>query len=316
MATDRIDELKSVQFPTERRGGYDRRAVDAYLAELADWLEAGGGDEARRSVIQREMSRVGERTGAVLAVAQESADKLTAEAEAAAASLRADAERDAGETRTAADDYAAKTRTAADEQAKAATEEADERAKATTEAAAQQAKAVEAAADERLRKAESEAAAKTRGIEQEIADLVRKRRDVVANLEQLNAEMKLAIDGPGEKDLGLSERVEAAVDEPELLEPEPEAEPETEVVGAEPREVAWGGARARGGTDRGVAGRRRRGRRGGRRGRDRRAGARRRAGRARAAAPVGRFGRSPDRGPEAHRAALTARPGSVVSYPR
>ena len=248
MATDRIDELKSVQFPTERRGGYDRRAVDAYLAELADWLEAGGGDEARRSVIQREMSRVGERTGAVLAVAQESADKLTAEAEAAAASLRADAERDAGGTRTAADDYAAKTRTAADEQAKAVTEAADERAKATTEAAdeqakavteaaAQQAEAVEAAADERLRKAESEAAAKTRGIEQEIADLVRKRRDVVANLEQLNAEMKLAIDGPGEKDLGLSKRVEAAVDEPELLEPEPEAEPETEVVGAEPREV-------------------------------------------------------------------------------
>ena len=237
MATDRIDELKSVQFPTERRGGYDRRAVDAYLAELADWLEAGGGDEARRSVIQREMSRVGERTGAVLAVAQESADKLTAEAEAAAASLRADAERDAGETRTAADDYAAKTRTAADEQAKATTEAADEQAKATTEAAAQQAEAVEAAADERLRKAESEAAAKTRGIEQEIADLVRKRRDVVANLEQLNAEMKLAIDGPGEKDLGLSKRVEAAVDEPELLEPEPEAEPETEVVGAEPREV-------------------------------------------------------------------------------
>ena len=246
MATDRIDELKSVQFPTERRGGYDRRAVDAYLAELADWLEAGGGDEARRSVIQREMSRVGERTGAVLAVAQESADKLTAEAEAAAASLRADAERDAGETRTAADDYAAKTRTAADEQAKAVTEEADERAKATTEAAAQQAKAVEAAADERLRKAEAEAAAKTRGIEQEIADLVRKRRDVVANLEQLNAEMKLAIDGPGEKDLGLSERVEAAVDEPELLEPEPDPSGAGDRGrrGGAPR-GRWGGARHR-----------------------------------------------------------------------
>ena len=320
MATDRIDELKSVQFPTERRGGYDRRAVDAYLAELADWLEAGGGDEARRSVIQREMSRVGERTGAVLAVAQESADKLTAEAEAAAASLRADAERDAGETRTAADDYAAKTRTAADEQAKATTEAADEQAQATTEAAAQQAEAVEAAADERLRKAESEAAAKTRGIEQEIADLVRKRRDVVANLEQLNAEMKLAIDGPGEKDLGLSERVEAAVDEPELL--EPEAEPETEVVGAEPARC-MGRSPARSWAEPGPRRHRPRCRRSSAPRSSRRASrsrptsrSSRRAGRARAAAPVGRFGRSADRGPEAHRAALTARPGSVVSYPR
>ena len=72
---------------------------------------------------------------------------------------------------------------------------------------------MKATADERLRKAESRLRAKTRGIEQEIADLVRKRRDVVANLEQLNAEMKLAIDGPGEMDLGLPDRVAAAVDD-------------------------------------------------------------------------------------------------------
>ncbi len=64
-------------------------------------------------------------------------------------------------------------------------------------------------------KAEREAAERTRGIEEEIAGLVRKRRDVVANLEQLNAEMRLAIEGPGEKDLGLSERVSEAVDAPE-----------------------------------------------------------------------------------------------------
>lgn len=40
---------------------------------------------------------------------------------------------------------------------------------------------------------------------------------MVANLEQLNAEMKLAIDGPGEKDLGLPDRVSAAVEDPGLL---------------------------------------------------------------------------------------------------
>ena len=57
MASDRIEELKTASSRTERRGGYDRRAVDAYLAELADWLETGGEDEARRAVIQRAMER-------------------------------------------------------------------------------------------------------------------------------------------------------------------------------------------------------------------------------------------------------------------
>ena len=66
-------------------------------------------------------------------------------------------------------------------------------------------------AEERLAEAEAEAAERTRGIEEEIAGLVRKRRDVVANLEQLDAEMRLAIEGPGEQDLGLPERVSDAV---------------------------------------------------------------------------------------------------------
>jgi colicin import membrane protein len=203
MAPDRIEEIKSVQFPIERRGGYDRRAVDAYLAELADWLEAGGADEARRTVIQQEMSRVGERTGTVLAAAQASADEVTVEAQTEADRLRAEVEQEAGATRSAADAYAAKTRTDA---------------------------------DARLQTAEAEAATRTSGIEREIAELVRKRRDVVANLEQLNAELRLSIDGPGEQELDLPERVEAAVEVSEkapttvseVVEFEPAEEPDTD----------------------------------------------------------------------------------------
>ncbi len=207
MASDRIEELKTVQFPTERRGGYDRRAVDAYLAELADWLATGGEDESRRAVIQRAMGDVGERTGSILAAAQESADKLTAEAEADAKRIRSDAEKEAAVTRSDADSYAAETRSAA-----------DEHARITSETAAAEARSVNEQAEARLKRAEEEAAERTRGIEQEIAGLVRKRRDVVANLEQLNAEMRLAIEGPGERDLELPERVEAAVErEPEVL---------------------------------------------------------------------------------------------------
>jgi len=218
MASDRIEELKTVQFPTERRGGYDRRAVDAYLAELADWLETGGDDQARRTVIQRAMGDVGERTGSILAAAQESADRLTAEARAEADRIRAEAGQEGARTRSDADSYSTETRAAA-----------DEHARVTAETAAAEAKALTGEAETRLQKAEEEAAARTRGIEKEIADLVRKRRDVVANLEQLNAEMRLAIEGPGERDLELPDRVEAAVDSPEVLAAEEEAE--TEVGG-------------------------------------------------------------------------------------
>ena len=118
MASDRIEELKTVQFPTERRGGYDRRAVDAFLAELADWLESGGEDEARRAVIQRAMGEVGDRTGAILAAAQESADKLTTEAEAEAQRIRSDTDREAAEAASEAEEVAAKTRSDADTPAK------------------------------------------------------------------------------------------------------------------------------------------------------------------------------------------------------
>ena len=210
MASDRIEELKTIQFPTERRGGYDRRAVDAYLAELADWLETGGEDDARRAVIQRAMSDVGERTGSILSSAQESADRLTSEAQAEAERLRSTTEQTAAKVRTDAEQAAAKIRSEAEHKA--------------AEAAAAEAKALTEEAEARLAEAEAAAAARTRGIEQEIAGLVRKRRDVVANLEQLDAEMRLAIEGPGERDLGLSERVEAAVDSPEAVAAE-ETEP-------------------------------------------------------------------------------------------
>lgn len=114
MATDFIDQLRKASFPTERRGGYSPAAVDAYLGQLADWLETGGDDQTRAALVQREMERVGERTGAILSAAQESADSTIAEAKTAAAELRAEAEREAGETRSAADAYATETRSTAD----------------------------------------------------------------------------------------------------------------------------------------------------------------------------------------------------------
>jgi len=131
MATDFIDQLRKASFPTERRGGYSPDAVDAYLAQLADWLETGGDDQTRAALVQREMERVGERTGAILSAAQQSADSTAAEAKQAAEEVRATAERDASETRAAADAYATETRSSADTYAEEARTTADAYAEET-----------------------------------------------------------------------------------------------------------------------------------------------------------------------------------------
>ena len=100
MATDFIDQLRKATFPTERRGGYSTSAVSAYLNELADWLETGGDDQTRAALVQREMERVGERTGSILSATQESADRMTAEAEADAKRVREEADAYANKTRS------------------------------------------------------------------------------------------------------------------------------------------------------------------------------------------------------------------------
>jgi len=174
MSTERIDELRTRQFTLARRGGYDQAEVDAYLAGLADWLET---DEAKAALAQREIERVGERTGAILSAAQQSADETAAEARAGAESERA-----------GADAYATEARASADQQAAETIREADAR----------------------LERSEREAAERTATVDAEIAELARKRDAIVANLQELAAGLRAAIDGPGSEDLGLPERSRTA----------------------------------------------------------------------------------------------------------
>src|ERR687892_2933010 len=75
-----LDRIRNATFPTARRG-YEKREVERFLARLADWLETGGGDESRSDTVKRELERVGQRTGAILAQAEESAQQIRAEAE-------------------------------------------------------------------------------------------------------------------------------------------------------------------------------------------------------------------------------------------
>ena len=74
-----LDRIRNATFPSAKRG-YDKQEVEKFLSRLADWLETGGGDESRSETVKRELERVGERTGAILSQAEDSAQEIIAEA--------------------------------------------------------------------------------------------------------------------------------------------------------------------------------------------------------------------------------------------
>src|SRR6476620_11361091 len=94
-----LDRIRNATFPSVRRG-YDKSEVEKFLARLADWLATGAGDESRSDTVKRELERVGQRTGAILAQAEESAQQIRAEAEEEARGTVNTANMQAEETRT------------------------------------------------------------------------------------------------------------------------------------------------------------------------------------------------------------------------
>jgi len=187
-----LDRIRNATFPSSRRG-YDKHEVEKFLARLADWLETGGGDESRSDSVKRELERVGQRTGAILAQAEESAQQIRAEAEdevrgtvnmanMQAEETRAEVDNYARETRTSADAYAEQTRTAAEEVLASAQAEADAKAREAVQAAEAQA-----------RRIVEEGTQRREDIEAVIADLIRRRNDVLADVEELTAKLTGAV---------------------------------------------------------------------------------------------------------------------------
>jgi DivIVA domain-containing protein len=157
-----IERIRTATFPVERRG-YDKREVEHFLNRIADWLETGGGDQAREEIVRRELERVGHHTAGLLASAQDGAEQIRAEAE----------ERAAG-TRERADAYARKTREEADEEAAALHARAEESARQLVEDAEAQARDIV-----------EEAAARRRDLETLISDLEARRDGVLAEANRL-----------------------------------------------------------------------------------------------------------------------------------
>jgi DivIVA domain-containing protein len=156
MQPDSIERIRSATFPIARKG-YEKREVERFLGKLADWLEAGGGDQARSDLVKRELERVGEKTASILATAEDSA-----------AEIRTEAEQEATATLNRAREEAAEARKSAEREAGQAIAEAQARAQRVVD----------------------EGVKRRQALESLISDLVSRRDAVLADIEELASQLK------------------------------------------------------------------------------------------------------------------------------
>jgi DivIVA domain-containing protein len=97
--------VRNPRFPLAVRG-YDRRAVDEYVAQVTKIVEELDGRQLRENVVQSALDQVGEETAGILRRAHETADELTARSRAQAEGRIQRAEREADTIRGEADKYA------------------------------------------------------------------------------------------------------------------------------------------------------------------------------------------------------------------
>jgi DivIVA domain-containing protein len=239
MDQDSIERIRTATFKVARRG-YDKREVDRFLERLADWLETGGGDDARSEVVRTELERIGEQVAGILTSAHDAGVTLRAEAESQleeerdAYSERTHIEADeyANETRGEADAYAARIRNEASAEAATTREDAEAYAESTRAQADEDAAATIQQAETEARRTIDDANRRRSEIEKVIADLAERRKTVIADMQRLSSELVgTATEHEGLEDGGVGqpgedtqefsrleaeEAEEAAVDEAEL----------------------------------------------------------------------------------------------------
>jgi DivIVA domain-containing protein len=248
MAVDEtsLERIRKATFPAERRG-YDKREVEKFLNRLADWLETGGGDKARSDTVRRELERVGQRTGAILAEAEQSAQEIRGEAEQEAQQLRARATADADETRKQADAYAAEARAGADAYANETRQQADAYATETRQGAAddaaeskaqaaQESRETIAAAEAQAERTIAEGVSRRSDVEALISDLAGNRDKVIAEMEELGGALAASVGrykpSPGNDAFATPEELDPLQRGGDQVEPDDELE-QTELVDVE-----------------------------------------------------------------------------------
>jgi DivIVA domain-containing protein len=99
------ERLREASFPLVMRG-YDRHAVDEFVAELFALVQDLESRQTREGVVQKALDELGEETAGILQRAHETADDITARSRAQADARLQRAERESEILRHDADEYA------------------------------------------------------------------------------------------------------------------------------------------------------------------------------------------------------------------
>ena len=89
-----VGEISDVEFPVVRRG-YDREAVDAYVARVSQLVAELDATRSPQQAVKRALERVGEETASILRQAQQTAQQMIARSEVRAREREQEAEREA-----------------------------------------------------------------------------------------------------------------------------------------------------------------------------------------------------------------------------
>jgi membrane protein involved in colicin uptake len=195
MDSNDIERLRAPGFPIARRG-YEQRAVDKFLARLADWLETDAATDLGQVAVTRKLELVGKSTAHILLTTEQESEQMRRRADEECAELRSEAEAEALATRQAADEYAKTVRDKAEQDARRAADAASAKAKQTIE-------------EGERRRAQTE---------ELVSELDARRNGALAELDNLQAEIGSTIERhrPGEPRQGVrgSDRTHDGADEP------------------------------------------------------------------------------------------------------
>ena len=99
-----VERVQTTGFPVVMRG-YDRQAVDRYVAEVAQLVAELEATQTREGVVQRALDEIGEQTSGILQRAHETAEEIAARSRSQAEGRIQRAEREADAVRREADAY-------------------------------------------------------------------------------------------------------------------------------------------------------------------------------------------------------------------
>jgi cell division initiation protein len=100
-----VEWVRKTDFPIGLRG-YDREAVDKYVADVAQLVAELEATQTREGVVQRALDEVGEQTSGILQHAHDTAEEIAARSRSQAEGRLQRAEQEAEQTRQEADHYA------------------------------------------------------------------------------------------------------------------------------------------------------------------------------------------------------------------